>query len=134
MEPDKIMTNIMSSYNRFVADTEGEYYFVGGGNAGGYGIQLMDEYAPNSEEYLYYVALLNSRVLEFYHKHIAPIFGGKYYSYNKRYLEPHPIVLPENAPEERIRQAAESIQQTHEEITETGVPNHRYSELSQRGS
>jgi type I restriction-modification system DNA methylase subunit len=118
MEPDKIMTNIMSSYNRFVADTEGEYYFVGGGNAGGYGIQLMDEYAPSSEEYLYYVALLNSRVLEFYHKHIAPIFGGKYYSYNKRYLEPHPIVLPENAPEERVRQAAESIQQTHEEITE----------------
>jgi len=81
MEPDKIMTNIMSSYNRFVADTDGEYYFVGGGNAGGYGIQLREGYAPNSEDLLYYVALLNSRVLEFFHKHIAPIFGGKYYSY-----------------------------------------------------
>jgi hypothetical protein len=78
----------------------------------------MDEYAPSSAEYLYYVALLNSRVLEFYHKHIAPVFGGKYYSYNKRYLEPHPVVLPENAPDERVRRAATSIQKTHEEITD----------------
>jgi type I restriction-modification system DNA methylase subunit len=109
MEPDKIMTNIMSSYNRFVADTDGEYYFVGGGNAGGYGIQLREEYAPSSEDLLYYVALLNSTVLEFFHKHIAPIFGGKYYSYNKRYLEPHPIVVPDTAPDDRIETKAERI-------------------------
>jgi type I restriction-modification system DNA methylase subunit len=113
----KLMTNILSSYNRFVADPDGEFYFVGGGNAGAYGMEPRTEII-SEEEFIYYVALLNSRALEFYHKHIAPIFGGKYYSYNKRYLEPHPIVLPENAPEERIRQAAESIQQTHEEITE----------------
>jgi type I restriction-modification system DNA methylase subunit len=118
MEPDKIMTNIMSSYNRFVADTEGEYYFVGGGNAGGYGIRLMSEYVSRSEDHLYYVALLNSRVLEFYHKHIAPIFDGKYYSYNKRYLESHPIVLPENAPNERITEMAEDIQSNREQRTE----------------
>lgn len=117
MDPEKIMTNIMSSYNRFVADTDGEYYFVGGGNAGGYGIQLRDEYAPSSEDLLYYVALLNSQVLEFFHKHIAPIFGGKYYSYNKRYLEPHPVVLPENAPKGEIEQMAEKIKLKHEERT-----------------
>ncbi len=117
MEPDKIMTNIMSSYNRFVADTEGEYYFIGGGNAGGYGIQLMEEYAPNSEDHLYYVALLNSQVLEFYHKHIAPIFGGKYYSYNKRYLEPHPVVLPEDTTEEQVVKFAKPIQSKREKRT-----------------
>lgn len=116
-EPDKIMTNILSSYNRFAVDTDGEYYFVGGGNAGGYGIQLTNEYAPSSEDHLYYTALLNSAVLEFWHKHIAPIFGGKYYSYNKRYLEPHPIVLPENVPDERIRETAQEIKGVREEIT-----------------
>lgn len=116
-EPDKLMTNILSNYNRFVADLKGEYYFIGGGNAGGYGIQLREEYAPESEDCLYYVALLNSQVLEFYHKHIAPIFGGKYYSYNKRYLEPHPIVLPENAPERRIKKKAEKIVSKREERT-----------------
>lgn len=78
------MTNIMSNYSRFVADLDGEYYFLGGGNAGGYGVQLVEKYASSRHEYLYYVALFNSSVLEFYHKHIAPIFGRKYYSYNKR--------------------------------------------------
>jgi hypothetical protein len=118
MEPDKIMTNIMSSYNRFALDTDGEYYFVGGGNAGGYGIQLREEYAPSSEDLLYYVALLNSQVLEFFHKHIAPIFGGKYYSYNKRYLEPHPIVLPESAPREDVERMAEEIKTKREQRTD----------------
>lgn len=118
MEPDKIMTNIMSAYSRFVADTDGEYYFLGGGNAGGYGIQLMDEYAPSSEDHLYYVALLNSSVLEFYHKHIAPIFGGKYYSYNKRYLEPYPIVLPENGPDEVVEELGRDIKESREQITD----------------
>lgn len=117
-DPDKIMTNILSSYNRFVADTEGEYYFVGGGNAGGYGIQLRDEYAPTSADHLYYVALLNSSVLEFYHKHIAPIFGGKYYSYNKRYLEPHPIVTPDADLEETVTAYAENIQTTRAKRTD----------------
>lgn len=118
MEPDKIMTNIMSSYNRFVADTAGEYYFVGGGNAGGYGIQLRDEYAPSSDDLLYYVALLNSKALEFFHKHIAPIFRGKYYSYNKRYLEPHPIVVSENAPDYQIETKAEQITEKRKERTD----------------
>lgn len=117
MEPDKIMTNIMSDYSRFVADLDGEYYFLGGGNAGGYGVQLMDEYAPTSEDHLYYVALLNSSVLEFYHKHIAPIFGGKYYSYNKRYLEPHPIVLPEDVPKDTVAEYGEDIQSARAERT-----------------
>lgn len=117
-DSDKIITNIMSSYNRFVADTDSEYYFIGGGNAGGYGIQLREEYAPSSEDLLYYVALLNSQVLEFFHKHIAPIFGGKYYSYNKRYLEPHPIVLPGSAPKEAVERIAEEIKTKREQRTD----------------
>ena len=118
MELDKIMTNIMSDYNRFSVDTEGKYYFIGGGNAGGYGVELIEDFAPSSDDHLYYAALLNSRVLEYWHKHIAPIFGGKYYSYNKRYLEPHPVVLPENAPAKEIRETARDIKEVRELITE----------------
>ncbi|WP_345782048.1 N-6 DNA methylase [Natronococcus sp. A-GB1] len=118
MEPDKIMTNIMSDYNRFSVDTEGKYYFLGGGNAGGYGVDLREEYAPSSEDHLYYAAILNSSVVEFWHKHIASIFGGKYYSYNKRYLEPHSIALPENSPDEEILEKARQTKATREQITD----------------
>jgi len=78
----------------------------------------MQEYAPKSEDHLYYVALLNSRVLEFYHKHIALIFGGKYYSYNKRYLEPHPIILPESDSNDRLTKMAKDIHSKREERTD----------------
>lgn len=78
----------------------------------------MDEYVPRSEDQLYFVALLNSVVLECYHKHIAPIFGGKYYSYNKRYLEPHPIVLPDDVPENTVTEYAEDIQGVRAERTD----------------
>lgn len=118
MEPDKIMANIMSDYNRFSVDTEGKYYFLGGGNAGGYGVDLREEYAPSSEDHLYYAAILNSSVVEFWHKHIASIFGGKYYSYNKRYLEPHSIALPENSPDEEILEKARQTKATREQITD----------------
>lgn len=80
--------------------------------------ELMDEYVRRSEDQLYFVALLNSVVLEYYHKHIAPIFGGKYYSYNKRYLEPHPIVLPDDVPENTVTEYAEDIQGVRAERTD----------------
>lgn len=72
-DSEKVITNILSKYNGFVADTTGEFYFVGGGNAGAYGLELEENVSDRS--ILYYVALLNSRALEFYHKYIAPIFG-----------------------------------------------------------
>lgn len=56
--------------------------------------------------------------MEFYHKHNAPIFGGKYFSYNKRYLEPHPIVLPEDAPDELVEELAEDIKEARPELTD----------------
>lgn len=46
MEPDEIMLNIMSKYNRFAVDTKGEYYFIGGGNAGAYGIRIDGRICP----------------------------------------------------------------------------------------
>jgi len=36
----KIMTGVLSKKASFSFDSKGIYYFVGGGNAGGYGIQL----------------------------------------------------------------------------------------------
>lgn len=116
MGPDKIITNIMSEYSRFTVDADGEYTFLGGGNAGGYGIRLSDQFSP--AEYFYVAALLNSSVVEFWHKQIAPIFGGKYFSYNKRYLEPHPVVLPDETPVEAVVESAREITRIRDRMTD----------------
>ncbi len=94
-EKIKIMTPVLAKNNKFVFDSEGKYYFVGGGNAGGYGI-ILNEENKNESDYLYFTALLNSKVLEYFHKHVSVLFGGKYYSYSQRYLEHFPIVVSES--------------------------------------
>jgi type I restriction-modification system DNA methylase subunit len=89
-EQPKIITQVLASSNTFALDNEGTYYFVGGGNAGGYGIVLKEEY---KDYYFYILALLNSKVLEFYLKNISTPFRGGYFSYGKRFIEQLPIVL-----------------------------------------
>ncbi len=118
-ESDKIMLGVLRQEPSFVPDTEGTYYFVGGGTAGGYGLRLRDEFAPDASDTLYFGGLLNSRVIEFYHKHISFIFNSKFYSYGKTFLKPLPVVLPEE--EEQISILAEEIRKSIETITELEV-------------
>ena len=88
----KLITQVLASKASFTADLEGNYYFVGGGNAGGYGIKLKSEY-----EHLYYyiLGLLNSSILDKYLQTISTHFRGGFYSYAKRFIEKLPIYLPD---------------------------------------
>jgi len=108
----KIITQVLSNSNKFTLDNGGEYYFVGGGNAGGYGIILNEEYANKYEVIL---GLLNSKILEFYLKNISTIFRGGYYSYAKRFIERLPILLPSETQAKRIKELVERIMQFYKE-------------------
>lgn len=93
-EQSKIITQVLASSNTFSIDLNGEYYFVGGGNAGGYGIVLYDN---NQNMYYYVLALLNSNVLEFYLKNISTPFRGGYFSYGKRFIYKLPLLIPNSS-------------------------------------
>lgn len=87
----KIITGVLSSKASFTSDFNGTYYFVGGGNAGGYGIKLKYEF----DSYFYYVlGCLNSEPIDRYLKKISTRFRGGFYSYAKRFIELLPIYLP----------------------------------------
>lgn len=120
-EQDKMMAGVLRQEPSFVPDTEGAYYFVGGGTAGGYGLHLRKEYAPKSSDTLYIGGLLNSRVVEFYHKHISFIFNSKYYSYGKTFLEPLPLIFADDEVYSRISALTKDIRDTVELITELEV-------------
>ncbi|UYZ39531.1 MAG: N-6 DNA methylase [Candidatus Methanospirare jalkutatii] len=112
-EQRKILIQVLANRNTFTFDKEGVYYFVGGGGSGVYGILL------SMEDYLYFLGLFNSIVLEFYIKKISPLRSGKYYIYGRQYLEKLPIRLPRTAEEEKfadeIRKAVEQILRFQEE-------------------
>ncbi len=93
-EQPKIITQVLASNNTFAIDLKGEYYFVGGGNAGGYGIVLKDS---NQKVYHFVLALLNSNVLEFYLKNISTPFRGGYFSYGKRFIDKLPLLIPKDS-------------------------------------
>ena len=88
----KILTQVLSSRSAFTLDEKGEFYFVGGGNAGGYGIVLNEKH---SKHYYAMLAILNSKLLEFYLKSISTPFRGGFYSYGKRFIEKLPIAIPD---------------------------------------
>ena len=90
MPNKKIMLQVLAKSPSFTIDENGKYVFVGGGTAGGYGISLSDGGVP----YLYLLGLLNSRLLDFFHKKIATPFAGGFFAYSKQYLEQLPIVVP----------------------------------------
>jgi type I restriction-modification system DNA methylase subunit len=117
-EPDKIMLGVLRQQPSFIPDTDGEYYFVGGGTAGGYGLHLKDKYAKDEDALSYFTAILNSRVLEFYHKHISFIFNSKYYSYGRNFLEPHPLPLADETSREKIVGTVNEMKDIYDELAD----------------
>ena len=89
----KILTPDISDKNNFAIDNEG-YWFSKG---------LIYGITPNDDmEVLYLLGVLNSKPLEFYFKHISPMFSGGYYRNNAKYLNQLPIKLPKNKKEQKI--------------------------------
>jgi hypothetical protein len=89
-EAPKILTQVLASRATFMLDGDGHYYFVGGGNAGGYGIVLK---STVDVSYQYVLGLLNSKLLDFFLKQVSTRFRGGYYSYAKRFIQQLPIRL-----------------------------------------
>jgi len=87
-EQIKIMAQVLAKKASMVIDTDAKYYFVGGGNAGGYGITVKDDVNINLA---YLLALLNSSLLDFYLQHHSSKFQNGYFSYAKRFIEKIPI-------------------------------------------
>lgn len=89
-DQNKIMTQVLADNASFALDNGNMYYFVGGGNAGGYGISLPKN-SKISIEYL--IALLNSSFLDWCHHQCASRFERGFYSYGQMYVENLPIKI-----------------------------------------
>jgi len=91
-ETKKVMTQVLAAESSFCIDKDGSYVFVGGGNAGGYGIVLSPNIEIGHEALL---AILNSNLLEWTLQKESSQFRGGYYSYARRYIEKLPICVDE---------------------------------------
>jgi hypothetical protein len=85
MPQRKIVTPEYYAHASYCLDEEGTYYFCGGG-AGGYGIVLTDSWS-----YEYILALLNSRLLDWYLHKVSVRAYQTAYMYTKKYIAQIPI-------------------------------------------
>jgi hypothetical protein len=95
----KIMTQVLANHSSLTLDLNGEYYFVGGGTAGGYGITLKE----NSQlSYQYLLGLLNSTLTEKYLQSYATPFKGGFFAYNRDSMGKLPIPIATEAEQKAI--------------------------------
>lgn len=97
MSLPKIFTPDISPNAAFSLDESGEKFFTGG-VSGGYGILISPAY---SREYI--LALLNSKLLDWFQHNIATQMRGGWYSYESRFIRDLPMyVVNEEVPEKKI--------------------------------
>jgi len=99
-DQEKIMTQVLAERSTFALDLGQNMYFVGGGNAGGYGITIK----TNELSLKFLCALLNSILLEWVFKKGSTRFRGGFYSYGKRFIENLPILIPDKTNEKTSHQ------------------------------
>ena len=119
-ESEKLMTQVLASESSFAIDEDGSFVFVGGGNAGGYGVVLPSD---SDLSYKSLLALLNSNLLEWGLQKESSQFRGGYYSYARRFIEKLPICVgqltngdlstdgTERTPKETLASSVEKIVQ-----------------------
>ncbi len=85
-EQTKLMIPYMVTELSAYLDTDQDYYFINV-TTGGYGITID----TSALSYHYLCGLLNSRLLDFYLRHVTTNFRGGYFAANKQYIEQLPI-------------------------------------------
>lgn len=112
MEIKKIVSPYNSFNASFALDENGEY-FMSAGVAGGNYIILKSEY---SKYYLAVVGILNSRLFDWYVQNNSDVLGGKYYSYEPKYIREFPMKLNNKSMIRKIEQVVAELNKKENEI------------------
>jgi hypothetical protein len=100
MPLSKLFTPDLALKASFAFDEAGEFFFTGG-VAGGYGILPKRGIHPK-----WLLAVLNSRVVDYFHHQIATQMRGGWYSYESRFIRSLPIA---DATEEQTLHVAQVV-------------------------
>ncbi len=121
MEKPKIIYQVLSQNGSFTLDEKGEYFYVGGGNAGGYAITTETN---DINELKYLLGILNSNVTTFFISKVASCFKGGYYSFGKHSFEHFPLPSSELNNEPLINLVNEMLK-LHKDLQNTKIPTER---------
>ncbi len=119
-ENPKILTQVLAKKSTFALDEKGLFYFVGGGNAGVYGVTLLNKNIPLT----YTCGLLNSSLLEWSLKK-GPVskFQRGFYSYAKTFQDLLPFVVPNKSNQKHVENITLIVTQLHKLVSQSNSLN-----------
>jgi vacuolar-type H+-ATPase subunit I/STV1 len=89
-DSEKIIIQVSSDDPDIAHDAEGRFVFTGGGTSGINGI------LPGNITAAYLTGLMNSKLLDFYLKHVSQVYTGSSYSYGDQFIKLLPIKKPQS--------------------------------------
>ncbi len=113
MEKPKIIYQVLSQKGSFTLDENGKYFYVGGGNAGGYAITTDSN---SIDELKFLLGILNSKLTTFFISKVASCFRGGYYSFGKHSFEHFPLPSS-NLNNENLINLVDEIIEFHKELS-----------------
>lgn len=116
----KLIFSVLNKRGNFTLDQFGDFYFVGGGNAGGHAIQLKNNDINMLKLFL---GILNSNLTTFFISKIASKFRGGYYSFGKKFIEKLP--LPLELDDSKIINEVDKILQLNDELNSVQTPHEK---------
>ncbi|MBO6109603.1 MAG: hypothetical protein J6P12_01845, partial [Methanobrevibacter sp.] len=119
MEKPKIIYQVLSREGSFTLDEHGEYFYVGGGNAGGYAITTESN---DINELKFLLGILNSKLTTFFISKVASCFRGGYYSFGKHSFE-HFSLPSSNLNNKELINLVDEMIKLNKELLNCKVPN-----------
>ncbi|MDD3753533.1 MAG: Eco57I restriction-modification methylase domain-containing protein [Methanobacterium sp.] len=131
-ETPKILCQVLSPRGNFTLDLDGEFYFVGGGTAGGYALKVKND---NPLKLKFLLGILNSKITTYYVSKIASGFKGNFFAFGKSSLKSLPMpnleqVDPKNHHQDLIIKLVEHMLKLNKDIETARTPQDK--ELIQR--
>ena len=118
MAKPKILYQVLSQKGSFTLDEKGEFYYVGGGNAGGYAITTENN---KISELKYLLGILNSKLTSFFVSKVGSCFRGGFYSFGKHSFEKFPLPS-ENLENKELEDLVDRMISLNKELSQAIVP------------
>jgi len=117
---EKLVTPALSATCNFTLDAEGSLFVTG--TAGGYGLTLRAPF-DDRNNYLYALAVLNSRIARFCITILSPLYSGGFYKFNTQYLARFPFATPDplNPAFYRLAPLAQAMLDLHQRLAAKGT-------------
>lgn len=124
----KILAQVLSTRGNYTLDSKGNYFFLGGGTAGGYGIISSKN---NSLSLNYLLGILNSFFATYFIKKVGSGFRSGFYSFGKSSMNSLPIpTIDFNNPADKARHdrlvaMVENMLVWHQQLAATRTPQEK---------